>query len=102
MQNLSNYHLNRGNINTFLDLLTDSHLIEKRLLKSLLKWKVTVILKHILLDQRFNNGIFLPLQEHIKCMSAQAEIMSNERPKHVYSKQYELMNAVLEGSDAEE
>lgn len=37
MQNLSNYHLNQGNINTFLDLLTDSHLIEKRLLKSLLK-----------------------------------------------------------------
>lgn len=86
----------------FLDLLTDSHLIEKRLLKSLLKSKVTAILKHILLDQRFNNGIFFPLQEHIKCMSAQAEIMSNERPKHVYSKQYELMNAVLEGSDAEE
>lgn len=88
----------------FLDLLTDSHLIEKRLLKSLLKSKVTPILKHIhiLLDQRFNNGIFFPLQEHIKCMSAQAEIMSNERPKHVYSKQYELMNAVLEGSDAEE
>lgn len=34
--------------------------------------------------------------------NAQAEEMSNERPEHVYSKQYELMNAVPEGSDAEE